>query len=171
MHYKWKNEHVQVYIQEDQDVLTIQGKVNNRNQFEEVMLFAASPIDRMTNYSGSGLAFPNSSIAFEATPNIHYVEQNGMINTIFRKPNSYYANDTYVKVKPSLFLKLTMPNKEEPILMRFELEDNLPLRSVFYRPERTGPEFYHKKAEILGVTSQESILRKIEEVKIKYGCA
>lgn len=171
MHYKWKNEYIQIDIQEDQDVVTLHGKINDRNQYDEVMLFAPNPIDRMTNYSGSGLAFPNSSIAFESTPNVYFVETQGIVHTTFRKPNSYYANDTMTKVKPSIFLKLTVPQKTEPILLRFELEDTLPLRTVFYRPERTGPEFYHKKAEILGVSSQESILRRIEEVKIKHQCA
>ena len=126
----------------------------------------------MMNYSGSGLAFPNSSIAFEGTPNFYTVEKNGIVNTMFKKPNSYYANDTRTRVEPSIFVKLLQNGgSNNPIIVRFKLEETLPLKTVFYRPERTGPDFYQKKADIIGVQAQDKIIQILKDVKITHGCA
>ena len=39
--------------------------------YKNAKIIAANPIDMMSNYSGSGLPFPSSEIAFENTPNIY----------------------------------------------------------------------------------------------------
>jgi len=171
MYYKLENEYITLQVTEEKDLLTIQGKVKDAVKYEEVVLFAASPIDRMMNYSGSGLAFPNSFIAFEGTPNFYTIETHGMVNTVFKKPNSYYANDTRTRVEPSIFVKLIKKGATEPIIVRFKLEETLPLKTVFYRPERTGPEFYQKKADIIGVQAQDKIIQILKDVKIANGCA
>lgn len=170
MYYKLENEYITLQVTEENDLLTIQGKVKKPEDYENMVLFAANPIDRMMNYSGSGLAFPNSFIAFEGTPNFLQIESDGMIQTTFKKPNSYYANDTRTRIEPSIFVKLHKATID-PIIIRFALEEGLPLKTVFYRPERTGPEFYQKKADIIGVQAQDKILQMIQEVKVKYGCA
>jgi hypothetical protein len=172
MIYKLENEYVRLEVkEEDTDVLQIQGTVTNPSRYDKMELIGASPIDRMTNYSGSGLPFPNPEIAFSNTPNKYEIPKDGTVNTVFKRPNSYYAVDTYTKVKPSVFVKLSSPRLVDPIIIKFELEDKLPLKTVFYRPERTGPEFYQRKADSIGVHSQEAILRMTEGVKIKYQCA
>ena len=69
-------------------------------------------------------------------------------------------------------MKLYKNNQEEPITVQFKLEDKNPLKSVFYRKERSelGPYFYEKKADIIGVRSQYEILKILEDVK-KQGTA
>lgn len=169
MIYSLKNSQVSLTVVEENDKLTIEGKIINPKAYQVMELFAANPIDRMMNYAGSGLPFPCPFIAFENTPNKLQISASGEIKTTFKKPNSYYTEDTQKRVPPSLFVKLVETN--QPIYIQFALDDNLPLRTMYYRPERTGPDFYQRKADVLGVQSQEKIIRQLEEVKIKAKCA
>lgn len=174
MLYKLENEHVVMTVQEhDGDVLTIQGKVSRPTSFREMVLIAPNPIDRMMNYAGSGLPFPCPSIAFENTPNRLTIDKSGIFHATFKKPNSYYTEDTQEKIKPSIFVKLLGSSSNSPIVVRLELEESTPLqlRTLFYRKGRTGPEFYQKRADVLGIQGQEAILRQTEAVKISYDCA
>lgn len=147
--------------------LFISGDVLDAPMYTKMIVIAANPIDRMMNYSGSGLPFPSPSIAFEDTPNVFVVGSDGVINTTFLRPNSYYSIDTYLRVVPSVFVKLYKENEPEPITVQFKLIDNHPLKSVFYRKERSemGPQFYQKKADIIGVRSQYEIIKMLEAVK------
>ena len=156
----------------DDDTLVITGNVLNPFAYTEMILVAANPIDRMMNYSGSGLPFPSPSIAFESTPNHYVIGGNGVINATFVRPNSYYSTDTYTRVEPCVFVKLYKNNDTEPITVQFKLADKNPLKSVFYRKERAeqGPYFYEKKADIIGVRSQYEIIKMLEDVK-KQGSA
>lgn len=164
--------YVTLDIRETDDVLQISGNVLDAGVYTQMIMIAANPIDRMMNYSGSGLPFPSPSIAFEGTPNHFVVGSDGVINTTFMRPNSYYATDTYTRVVPSVFVKLYKANEPEPITVQFKLADNNPLKPVFYRKERSemGPYFYEKKADIIGVRSQYEIIKMLESVK-KQGLA
>jgi hypothetical protein len=164
--------YVTLDIRETDDVLQINGNVLDASVYTQMIVIAANPIDRMMNYSGSGLPFPSHSIAFEGTPNRYTVGGDGVINVTFVRPNSYYATDTYTRVEPSVFVKLYKNNNDEPIIVQFKLEDKHPLKSVFYRKERSelGPSFYEKKADIIGVRSQYEIIKMLEAVK-KQGLA
>ena len=151
--------------------VTVNGKVKNHRKYKEIEIFAANPINKMMNYSGSGLPYPCPAIPFENTPNrITSVDEYGNFNKIFLRPNSYYTECGQEKVKPSIYVKLIEEGKE-PLFVRSELEDKQHLRTLFYRPERTGPDFYERKAIAMDVQNQEDILRQTREVKIKYGCA
>lgn len=152
--------------------LFITGNVEDASSYTKMIVIAANPIDRMMNYSGSGLPFPSSFIAFESTPNYYVVGGDGVINTTFVPPNSYYATDTYTRVEPSVFVKLYKNDIEDPIIVQFKLADKHPLKSVFYRKQRyeLGPSFYEKKADIIGVRSQYEIIKMLEDVK-KQGLA
>lgn len=168
----FSNKHVSLSVIEDKTtgMLRLEGDFKEPSLYSKRCVFAANPIDRMSSYSGSGLAFPNNAIAFENSPNYFEADASGKINAVFFRPNSYYAPDTYTRVVPSIFVKL-VPIKEpsEPIIIQFKLEDTLPLKS---RKEKVGgPEFYAKKAGIIGVRSQYDIMRMIENVKIQHNCA
>jgi len=167
MIYNLKSDQVALTVKEEKDRLTIEGEIINPKRFSYMELFAPNPIDRMMNYAGSGLPFPCPFIAFENTPNKFIIAENGDIRVIFQKPNSYYTEDTQKKVPPSLFVKLVEKNNTIPIYIQFALEDKLPLKTMYYRPERTGPDFYQRKADVIGVQSQEKIIRLLEEVKVK----
>ena len=134
-------------------------------------LSAPNPIDRMTNYSGSGLPFPNPTIAFENTPNYYVVPSSGEIHVEFSKPNSYYGQETQKKIKPSLFVTLHPKQNSDPIFVHFQMDDLLPLKTVYYREARTGPEFYQRKADIFDVMSHYDILVNTELVKTLGKCA
>lgn len=168
----FSNEHVSLSISEDntKSMLKISGSLTKPRLYSKRVVFAANPIDRMSNYTGSGLAFPNNDIAFENTPNYFEVPESGTIETVFYKPNSYYSPDTFTRVLPSIFIKIVpIDVKEEPIIIRFKLEDPLPLKS---RKDRSdGPNYYAKKSEIIGVRSQYEIMKMIKDVKTKYNVA
>lgn len=147
------------------DKLKISGKVNSPKQYATMEVFAAAPLDRMMNYAGSGLPFPCSDIAFENTPNRFSVPKDGTIETSFVRPNSYY-NVFHEKIPPTVFVKLTKAGVPEPIFVKFGLTDKLPLRTLFYRnATHHAPDFYQRRADILGVKSQEAIIRELEKVK------
>lgn len=61
----------------------LEGYIKNPSQYNKMLVLAANPIDRMINYSGSGLPFPNEHIAFENTKNMFLVSGTGVINTVF----------------------------------------------------------------------------------------
>ena len=56
--------------------LLIEGYVKNPLQYNKMLILAPNPIDRMINYSGSGLPFPNEHIAFENTKNMFLINEN-----------------------------------------------------------------------------------------------
>lgn len=169
--YRFSNSYVTLQVTDQDDQLTIHGKVVNPSDYKFIELSAPNPIDRMTNYSGSGLPFPNPTIAFENTPNYYIVPPSGEVHTVFSRPNSYYGQETQKKIKPSLFVTLYPNNNLEPIFVHFEMDDVLPLKTVYYREDRTDPEFYERKADIFDVMSQYDILVNTEFVKIKGKCA
>lgn len=174
MTYRLQNDLVDltIHLVKD-DKIHLVGKISNPKQYQDKFIIAANPIDRMLNYSGSGLPFPCPSIAFEQTPNYFKIPDDGSIDTTFTYPNSYYIMETHKKVVPSVFITLKNKN-EEPIYYQMPLEDKLPLKTtVTYRPEhKLGPEFYDRKEIAMGIPpSQEWILRNIGDYKARYGFA
>ena len=155
-------------------LIHLTGSIKNPSKYKHKYLMAANPIDRMMNYTGSGLPFTSPFIAFENTPNYYDIPEDGKIEAHFKYPNSYYATETQEKVVPSVFITLKSSNLPEPIFYQLKLTDPLPLKtSTTYRPEfKQGPEFYAKKEDVLGVPpNQEWILRNIGELKAKHGFA
>jgi hypothetical protein len=170
--YNFDNKYLSLYITESHNILQIKGQVKNPQEYVKMIIFAANPIDIMANYTGSALPFPNAEIAFEGSLNSYTISNTGTINTLFKTPNSFYSTDTLTKIVPSIFIKLvSYKTDSEPIIVHFKLEDKFPLKTLFYRKERTGPDFYQKKWEVIGIQSQDKILSKIGEIKIKYNCA
>lgn len=170
-----ENDDVVLHVtQQPNGMLFIQGKLSKASRYDERTLMAANPIDRMMNYSGSGLAFTNPEIAFENTPNLYLIPDDGRIYTTFSFPNSYYTKDTLNRVPPSIFIVLKKVN-EPTLYYQVKLEQPLPLKtSTTYRPEhdQKGPMFYTEKEIVMGVPpSQEWILRNIGDYKERYGIA
>lgn len=174
MSYVLDNNHIllTVHVQENGQ-MHLKGKVRHPGKYNEMFVMAANPIDRMTNYSGSGLPFPCPSIAFENTPNYLKVAKDGIIECTFLYPNSYYTLETQLKVIPSIFVSLKQ-NEKDAEYYQIKLEDTLPLKTTTtYRPAfKSGPEFYAKKETIMGIPpSQEWILRNIGDYKATYELA
>ena len=96
-----------VIYSEDYSSINIKGSVKNKVIYNNIIIVAPNPIDRMSNYSGSGLPFPNYEIAFENTPNMHTIDSSGTFDISFKYPNSFYIPDGINKIKPSIFFIFT----------------------------------------------------------------
>lgn len=150
--------------------INITGSVSNPLLYKSMMLIASSPIDRMINYSGSGLPFPCSDIAFENTPNKLIIDSSGNFNTNFYYPNSYYTQGALSKIPPSIFFILETSNGNKEYV-RFELPDMCVIKSLVNRFSRKGPEFYAAKDYLLPVANAENVMRSYAKLKVEYDVA
>jgi hypothetical protein len=150
----------------DHSLLQISGAVKNNALYNSVVIIAANPIDRMSNYSGSGLPFPNYEIAFENTPNIHKVDSSGTFNIPFKYPNSFYTPDGINKIIPSIYFVIT-DNANNSFRIQYELHDIVALRTLVNRSSRKNPEFYAAKDYILPIDTAENVMRAYARAKIE----
>ena len=149
----------------------LKGTIKNSTAYSSIFMIAPNPCTTMTNYSGSGLPYACATMAFEDTPSYKKIEGASFDITLIY-PNSYYAVGAKEKISPSIFFGFTPHSSITPTYVRLELPDILPLRTLTHRPTRTGPEFYARKAIIIGVPdSQEALLRQIGTIKASHGVA
>lgn len=170
----FKNDHVQCVVAiTGNSSVRISGNVINPAAFTRMLIIAPNPIDRMTSYAGSGLPFPCPNIAFDNTPNKALIDQTGGFNVTFTYPNSYYSNDQFQRIEPSVFFILQRAaHGTDPVFVRIPLDDILPLRTLTYRPGfREGPEFYARKDLLVPPMTAEGVMRTMNEYKAKYDIA
>jgi hypothetical protein len=151
----------------DLSSLKITGSIKNINLYNNVLIIAANPIDRMTNYSGSGLPFPNHEIAFDNTKNFHNVDSSGLFDIYFKYPNSFYMPDGLNKIKPSIYFVFT-DNNNDSVRIQYEMHDINALRTLVNRSSRTGPEFYGAKDYILPIDTAEKVMYAYARAKIEH---
>lgn len=171
----FENEYVScsVDIGPDDETITINGAVKVTEHFDKVELFAANPIDRMMNYTGSGLPFPCSRVAFESTPNYHVVSGEKFNDVLFMYPNSYYTEDWKRRVEPSIFFKFSRATSD-PVFVRFEIpqRDMLKVRTLTYRDRlRLGPQSYSVKEDVIPICGAEETMRRYADIKIHQDLA
>lgn len=177
MSYSFDNEFVQCTILIEDDInakISVKGHVKQMASSKEVIVSAPNPIDRMTNYTGSGLPFPCQYIAFENTPNYAKItEPSGSFDLKFSYPNGYYTTDAYTKIEPSIFVTFHWKDSsKESTMVRLPIADPLPLRTLSYRPNfYKGPEYYSAKTDIIGVRGAEATMRALADAKVQYGIA
>lgn len=150
--------------------LHISGNIKNPMMYDRMLLIAPNPIDRMTNYSGSGLPFPCADIAFENTPSKLLVSSTGAFTAHFAYPNSFYMPNGKDKVLSSIFFSLTDKNNKT-VHLRYELDDLNPLRTLVNRGSRTGPEFYGAKDYLLPIATAENVMREYARIKVEHDVA
>ena len=155
-----------ITFNKDYSLLNIAGSIRNNALYSNIILTAPNPIDRMTNYSGSGLPFPNYEIAFEKTPNIHNIDSSGVFNVPFKYPNSFYMPDGLNKIKPSIFFIFTS-NENVSFRLQYELHDINALRTLVNRASRKNPEFYGAKDYILPIDTAEKVMYAYSRAKIE----
>ena len=155
-----------ITFNKDYSLLNIAGSIRNNALYSNIILTAPNPIDRMTNYSGSGLPFPNYEIAFENTPNIHKIDSSGVFNVSFKYPNSFYMPDGLNKIKPSVFFIFTS-NENVSFRLQYELHDINALRTLVNRVSRKNPEFYGAKDYILPIDTAEKVMYAYSRAKIE----
>lgn len=123
---------------------------------------AAAPADHRASYAGSGLPFPNETVAFYATPNQGHMEvdnSTGMTKTAIKlvMPNSYYKCVGLVLVSPTLFVSYNHQGTER--LLEIKISHGIPFRSLTYPNARSVGSMFYGHGWDLPVRSQESILR------------
>ena len=155
-----------VVYSKDYSSINIKGSIKNKIIYNNIIIIAPNPIDRMSNYSGSGLPFPNYEIAFENTPNIHTIDSSGIFNISFKYPNSFYIPDGINKVKPSIFFIFT-DNNDNSFRLQYELHDINALRTLVNRRSRKNPEFYGAKDYILPIDTAEKVMYAYSRAKIE----
>jgi hypothetical protein len=171
MSYSFKNAHVECIARVVGDEIHLTGKFNDLDQYDTAEILAANPIDRMTNYSGSGLPFPCAAIAFDMTPNYTILtDKSGVFSVLFSYPNSYYTEDGFTKIPPSIFFILRSASRD-PVFVKFSLpyqDSILHVRTLGYRPKHSmGPAYYAMKEDVMGIpSSAEATMRAYKSLKI-----
>jgi len=166
-----KNEYLSCSVEIVDNKVKIKGNIASASNYIGMVIKASNPIDRMTTYTGSGLPFPCHGIAFEGTPNEYKIPDNGIFETTFSYPNTFYDEDYTKLIPPCIFFILQQKNKE-PLVFKYELANPLPVRSLTYRPRyRTGPQFYSMKEELVTMQGAEGTMRTIAKYKGKYDIA
>jgi hypothetical protein len=177
MSYAFENEYLQCSIEtrgDDNKEIHLKGYIKQMASASEVVISASKPINRMTNYTGSGLPYPCAQVAFENTPNLLVVrDPTGAFDVVFSYPNSYYTADFYTRIEPSVFVSFQWKDaSRESTMVRLPLEDRLPLRTLTYRPGfYKGPQYYAAKTDIIGVRGAEATMRSLASVKAAYDVA
>jgi hypothetical protein len=144
--------------------VNIKGTLNNPSLYKKKFVIAPTPSNQITSYSGSSLPFPNEEIAFQNTKNLFEIKDDGIIETTFQYPNSYYTPDGKTKIKsPILFI--FDDNK-----FIIELEDLCPLKTLRDR-KRSDPSFYALKEILLPIGTAEETMNNYSSAKIKYNIA
>jgi len=132
------------------DGFIVSGKLNFPNFTEKLYIkyTASSPPTYNSNFSGSGLPFPNELIAFENSPNKGITEVNGgSFRFSLRYPNSYYTNMGTVYVPPQVKMVLTnKDNKDMGKPLIINLGEGIPFRTLTWPIQRDwnkGAMFYN----------------------------
>jgi len=147
------------------------GKIPVNNKLNsEIIYYAANPPDRRHSFSGSGLPFPNSCVAFENTKNVGMVKSlNGNFTINLHYPNSFYRALGTIYVPPTLFVKECLSKK----IFSFILGNGIPYRTLTYPVPRQNATFYDNR-DLLPIRNQENILRnysfprKYQNKPLKY---
>ncbi len=158
-------------IAKDWNTVRVQGTVVNPSKYAKMELLAANPIDRMTNYSGSGLPFPCAGVAMDGTRNYVSIGSDGSFDVVFTYPNAFYAQDAWEKIPPSVFVRLFTRDPEvDPVYVRMELPEPTPtqVRTLTHRPNhyKMGPAFYSTKADVIGVRGAYDTMLALRDAKI-----
>jgi len=130
-----------------------------------IKYWAASPPTYNSNFSGSGLPYPNEEVAFDKSVNVGKVNlQNGNFSISLRYPNSYYTNMGTVYVHPEVQIQVfdSVTNKSVSEIQHINLGEGIPFRTLTYPYQRDwnkGPMFYTNSNSMPSIRSQEQILR------------
>lgn len=112
-----------------------------------VQFWAANPPDRRYSFPGSGLPFPNESVAFQETPNMGAVPvAKALFNFNIEYPNSYYTDMGRTLVPPQVKFRF-VDSLARPMskVYTVKLGPSIPYRSLTWTKKRNwneGPLFF-----------------------------
>ncbi len=142
----------------------VKGMVKSQTSNPKILFWAPNPPTYTTSYSGSGLPYPNSEIAYENTPNKGAVVANDRkFEFRVRYPNAFYIGLGSLYVEPCVHIKVC-ENGVKKEVETIKLGNGIPFRSLTYPPtqpntkSRKNPNFYSGRDK-LPVRTQEQILR------------
>lgn len=134
----------------------------NRKLF--IRWWAANTPTFNSNFSGSGLPFPNEEIAFENSHNVGTSNiSKGNFSISMRYPNSYYINMGTTYIHPEVQIQVFDTNTKKSVseIQHINLGEGIPFRTLTYPYQRDwsdGPLFYKSTSQNSNVRSQEQIL-------------
>lgn len=145
--------------------VTVRGSLTNFVPGKTKLVFwAPSPPDYRTSYSGAGLPFANSEMAYENTPNAGVVPVNydGSFSFSIVYPSGYYSGLGTVFVSPHVQLQPVIEGRPAKVEV-VKLGQGVPFRLLSYPPipstaPRCSPAFYGNR-DTLPVRTQEQVLR------------
>lgn len=150
-------------IDEGMGEYTVKGKINDYNN-NTLIWWAGNPPTYITSYSGSGLPYPNSEIAYENTINKGMVKTDDKGNFQFNVmyPNTYYMGLGTNPVEPCCHIKKCGTDDDQ--IHTIKLGHGVPFRMLTYPPIKSYDRprhnvMFYSGRDKLPVRSQEQILR------------
>jgi hypothetical protein len=128
------------------------------------MVIAANPIDRMVNYSGSGLPFPSKEVAFDGEKNQIKINEDGTFKGTIKYPNKYYEPNG-VDIVPCCIFLISTAGIDQVIL-----KDPLPYKTLNYRVDG-GPEAFVIKESMIALETAEKTFYNYAKMKQLYKLA
>lgn len=143
----------------------VKGVVKSKTSDPKIIFWAANPPTYTTSYSGSGLPYPNSDVAYENTPNTgSVIAKDRKFQFRIRYPNAYYAGLGSVYVEPCVHIKVCEKDSEQNV-ETIKLGNGIPFRSLTYPPTQPNTRvrsnnLFYSGRDKLPVRTQETILRE-----------
>jgi hypothetical protein len=166
----FQNQHCTCSItHESQYHVNVRGIIRDQVKGDKIEFVAAAPPDFRTSFTGSGLPFANSRIAFENTPTSGTAPLGADKTFLFKVqiPNSYYVGLGTVIIPPVVYLLYTTVD-DKKVITHVPLSKGIPYRMLTYPMQytkaRKDVSFYAGGWE-LPVRTQEQVLRDS-----KYPC-
>ena len=143
----------------------LKGSILNLSNKSNLYLkyWAANTPTYNSNFSGSGLPYPNKEVAFENSDNTGKVQiLNGAFSISMRYPNSYYINMGATYVHPEVQIQVfdSSTGKSVSEVQHINLGEGIPFRTLTYPYQRNWNEgaLFYKNDTIPSIRSQEQIL-------------
>lgn len=128
--------------------------VKGRGSGDNLTYVAASPPDRRSSFTGSGLPFPSAAMAFSGRPNRDKITTDvlGFFQFTCDMPNAYYTVLGSRYVGPAVYVS------DGKKIVTVPIYPGIPYRKLTYPNERRNVAFYGTY-DSLPVRGQEEILR------------
>ena len=138
-------------------VVNIKG--SSRIGSSKLYFYAADPADKRASFTGSGLPFPNATVAFSPGQQGEInIGMDGMFQFSIKMPNSYYQNLGSLQIPPTVYISETSIEQGRDSFKGIVVSDAIPYRSLTYPQERKNVLFYDSLLK-LPVRGQEAIFR------------
>ena len=149
-----------VIVNKNNGKIKIMGELKaNINKNSKIIYWAATPVNMVTSFTGSGMPYANPEQAYDRSKNVGMVNcKNGKFEFSIYFPGSYYTGLGSIYVPPNIHLKLFENNSEECITYNIVLGKGIQQRQTVYNINRNCPNFYNNRSN-LPFRSQEQILR------------